>query len=78
MDKDNLLYIHNTVIKIRKVNTDMIVLSNIVHIQIANFINWPGNGFYSYFPLYFRILGSHSAFSCHVPLDNYKTVFWFS
>ena len=55
----------------------MIVLSNIVHIQASNFINCPCNGFYSYFPLHFGIPGSHSAFSCHVPLDSYNLKLFF-
>ena len=57
MNKDILLYICNIVIKIRKFNVGMIMLSNTVRIQVSNFTNCTCNGFYSYFPLYFRIPG---------------------
>lgn len=55
MNKDILLHIYNIVIKIKKFNVDMIILCNIVHFQVSNFINYTYNSFYSYFPLYFRI-----------------------
>ena len=57
MNKDIPLHIYNIVIKIKKFNVGMIMLSNTGHIQVSNFINCTCNGFYSYFPLYFRIPG---------------------